>query len=74
MTDQQVSKDAEKIVGVVEEALPSASFKVKLEDGRVVFSYLSGRMRIRHIRVLVGDKVEVELDQYGQKGRITRRL
>ena len=67
-------KNITKHVGTVIEALPSTSFRVKLENGEDVLSYLAGKMRIYRIRVLVGDRVEVELDPYGGKGRIVRRL
>lgn len=60
--------------GVIIESLPNATFKVEMEDEKVVFAYLSGKMRLHRIKVLVGDKVEVLLDPYGEKGRITRRL
>ena len=60
--------------GVVEEALPNALFKVSLENGEVVLCYLAGKMRLHRIKVLVGDKVLLKLDQYGGKARITRRL
>jgi len=56
------------------ESLPSLTFKVKLSDDREVLARLSGKMRIYHIRVLVGDKVKVELSPYDQtKGRIVFR-
>ena len=62
-------------IGVVIEALPSTVFKVQIEPGgRVLLAYLSGKMRLHRIRVLVGDKVEVLLDSYGGKGRIIKRL
>jgi len=65
----------EKINGIVQETLPGATFRVKLDDGREVLAYASGKMRIYHIKILVGDKVVVELTQYDDKrGRITRRL
>ena len=70
-----MSKKLERIVGDVIEALPSAFFKVRLNEGQEVFTHLSGRMRLHRIRILPGDKVEVELSEYDQtKGRITRRL
>ena len=61
--------------GVVTEALPNTLFRVKL-DGKEeeIMAYLAGKMRINHIRVLVGDKVFLELDPYGGKGRIVKRL
>ncbi len=61
------------VTGVVTEALPNTHFKVKVED-KEILSYLSGKMRLHRIRVLVGDKVEVLLDPYGGKGRIIKRL
>lgn len=60
--------------GVVVESLPNATFRVELENEKIVFAYLSGKMRLHRIKVLVGDKVEVLLDQYEEKGRITRRF
>jgi len=69
------NKEKETVLGVVTEALPNTLFRVKLE-GREdeLLTYLSGKMRMNRIRVLVGDKVSVELDPYGGKGRISRRL
>lgn len=66
-------KDAHPVATVVE-SLPNAMFRVELEDGRQVLTYLSGKMHINKIRVLVGDKVAVQLDQYGERGRIVRRM
>ncbi|MBU4331528.1 translation initiation factor IF-1 [Patescibacteria group bacterium] len=61
--------------GTVTELLPSASFKVELEDGREILAYLSGRMRIHRIRLLPGDKVKVEMSPYDlDRGRITYRF
>ena len=62
------------VTGIVTEALPDTLFKVKLGDGKELLSFLSGRMRMNRIRVLIGDKVTVEIDPYGGKGRITRRM
>ena len=63
------------IIGVVTEALPNMLFRVKFEVGEERLAYLAGRMRHNHIRVLVGDRVEVEPDQYGgKKDRIVKRL
>jgi translation initiation factor IF-1 len=75
----------EKIVtvrGVITEALPSTLFRVKidqdsnesLEDGKEILAYLSGKMRMHRIKVLIGDTVEMVLDPYGGKGRIVKRL
>lgn len=63
------------IYGVVEEALPNALFRVKLDDTEeLVLAYLAGKMRKYRIRVLVGDKVGIVPEPYGGKGRITKRL
>ncbi len=67
--------DAEVVEGVVEEALPNTLFRVKIagkEDG-LVLAYLAGKMRLHRIKVLVGDKVQLQLDPYGGRARITRR-
>ncbi|MBP6949114.1 MAG: translation initiation factor IF-1 [Candidatus Pacebacteria bacterium] len=66
--------DIETIDGRVIEALPSTLFRVETVDGKVVISYLGGRMRVHKIKVLVGDKVTVQIDPYGGKGRIIKRL
>jgi len=62
--------------GRVTEALPNATFRVRLEEeGREIFVHLSGKMRLFYIRVLVGDHVKVELSPYDDtKGRIVQRL
>ena len=67
------SQDKE-IPGVVDEALPNTLFRVTLEGGEKVLAYLAGKMRLHRIKVLVGDKVLLQLDPYGGKARITRRL
>lgn len=64
----------EKITGVIIEALPDTNFRVKLENGQEVLCYLSGKMRMNYIRVMIGDKVALELSPDGQRGRIVRRL
>ena len=61
-------------VGTVMEALPNVMFRVELENGEVILAYMAGKMKLHRIKVLVGDKVEVELDQYGGKARLIRRL
>jgi translation initiation factor IF-1 len=63
------------VSGSVTEALPNAFFKVMREDtNEEILTYLSGKMRLHRIRVLIGDKVLVEIDPYGGKGRIVKRL
>ncbi len=65
----------EPVLGVVDEALPNTLFRVTLEEsGEQLLTYLSGKMRRYRIKVLVGDKVAVELEPYGGKGRIIKRL
>lgn len=61
--------------GVVHESLPATLFRVKLDDGREILAYLGGKMRVRHIKVLPGDRVRVEMSPYDEtKGRIVYRL
>ena len=68
-------KTVQTTTAQVFEALPNAFFKIKREDsGEEMLAYLSGRMRLNRIRVLIGDKVLVELDPYGGKGRIVKRV
>ena len=70
-----MSKDPKpEVQGVVVEALPNTMFKVKLENGDEILTFLAGKMRLNRIRVLLGDKVSLQLDPYGGKGRITRRF
>ncbi len=63
---------------MIVESLPNIMFRVKLDDppagGEEILSYLSGKMRLHRIRVLVGDKVLLELEPYGGKARIIKRL
>jgi translation initiation factor IF-1 len=63
----------ETSIGTVTEALPNALFRVKLQNEEKL-AYLSGKMRLNKIKVMIGDSVEVVLDPYGGKGRIVRRL
>ena len=62
-----------KVIGTVIEALPDTKFRVQLEDGRMILAYLAGKMRLHYIKVMIGDKVEMELSPDGDKGRITFR-
>ena len=72
---QKMSKeDAIEFQGVVSELLPNAMFKVKLDNDHEVIAHTSGKMRKNRIRVLLGDKVTVEMTPYDlTKGRITFR-
>jgi len=64
----------ETVKGTVIEAMPNTLFRVLVGDNREVISYLSGKMRMHKIRVLVGDTVEILEDPYGGKARIVKRL
>ena len=69
------SKPKNQATGTVVEALPNTLFRVELaETKEIILAYLAGKMRMNRIRVLIGDKVELELDPYGGKARISRRL
>jgi translation initiation factor IF-1 len=60
--------------GTVEEALPNAMFRVKLDTGHTVLAHVSGKMRVHFIRILPGDRVKVELSPYDlTRGRIIYR-
>jgi translation initiation factor IF-1 len=72
---QDKNKKDTSISGIIVESLPNAFFKVKREDTKEeILTYLSGKMRLHRIRVLIGDKVIVEIDPYGGKGRIVKRI
>lgn len=73
-----MTKEVLQLLGVVVEALPNATFRVKLLDERypdhIVLAHISGRMRINYIRILPGDKVTIEITPYDlTKGRIVFR-
>ena len=68
-------KEVIKMTGKVVEALPNAQFKVELENGHSIIAHISGKMRKHYIRLVPGDRVEVEMPPYDlTKGRITFRL
>jgi len=63
-----------KVEGTVIEALPGTQFRVELDNGHEVLAYLSGKMRKYYIRILLGDRVSVEMSPYDlSRGRITFR-
>ncbi|HEY5572722.1 MAG TPA: translation initiation factor IF-1 [Anaerolineales bacterium] len=71
-----MAKDEGKIQveGTVVEALPATQFKVRLDNGHEVLAYLSGKMRKYYIRILLGDRVRVEMSPYDlTRGRIVYR-
>lgn len=67
-------EDTLKLEGTVEELLPNMTFRVLLQNGLVVMAHLCGKMRMKNIRVLVGDVVTVEMSPYDlSKARIIYR-
>jgi translation initiation factor IF-1 len=77
----QQNKELER-TGTVVEALPNIMFRVELDskegdaegEKEVILAYLAGKMRLHRIRVLVGDRVIMEMEPYGGKARIIKRL
>lgn len=68
------AEDKIEIQGEVIEPLPNAMFRVKLDTGHIILARASGKMRLRHIRVLAGDRVRLELSPYDvSRGRIIYR-
>ena len=71
-TPQKIRQTA---TGVVLEAFPNALFKVKMDNEQgELLCYLAGKMRLHRIKILIGDRVEFVVDEYGGKGRIIRRM
>lgn len=69
------NKEVIKLTGKVVEALPNTQFVIELENGQRIIAYVSGKMRKHYIKLVPGDKVEVELTPYDlTKGRISFRL
>jgi translation initiation factor IF-1 len=67
-------KDVIKVEGTVTEALPGTQFRVELDNGHEVLAYLSGKMRRYYIRILLGDRVTLEMSPYDmERGRIVYR-
>ncbi|GIW65330.1 MAG: translation initiation factor IF-1 [Candidatus Parcubacteria bacterium] len=67
-------KNIPQVEGIVEEALPSLTFRVKSNDGKEILAHLAGKLKLHHIRILPGDKVVVEMGPDGRRGRIIKRL
>ncbi len=68
------NKDKQVKEGIVTEAFPNTLFNVKTANEETeILCYLSGKMRMHRIRVLIGDKVTYEVDDYGGKGKIIKR-
>jgi translation initiation factor IF-1 len=69
-----VSKEFIEVEGVVEECLPNAMFRVKIDQGPIILGHISGRMRQNKIQILTGDLVKLEISPYDlSKGRIVYR-
>ena len=67
--------EPEIVEGVVDEALPNTLFRVKVgNEQQSILAYLAGKMRLHRIKVLVGDRVTLQLDPYGGRARIIKRL
>ncbi len=67
-------EDVIEVEGIVEDALPNAKFRVRLENGHIVMAHISGRLRQNYIKILTGDRVTLELSPYDLScGRITWR-
>ena len=67
-------QDVIEIDGIVEETLPNANFKVKLQNGHEIRAHVPGKIRMNYIRILPGDRVTVEISPYDlTRGRITYR-
>jgi len=72
---EKKKKDVIEAEGTITEALPNAMFRVQLESGHNVLAHISGKMRMYYIRILLGDRVTVELSPYDlTRGRITYRF
>ena len=75
MNEKGANKQFIEMRGSVEELLPSANFRIKLENGQNIIGHLSGKMRMNHIRLLPGDEVKVEMSLYDlTKGRVVYRF
>ena len=73
-TSGKLSKQKIEVMGTVIEALKGGRFRVRLENGHEVLAYLSGKMRRYYIRILLGDRVKLELSPYDlTQGRIVYR-
>jgi translation initiation factor IF-1 len=69
-----MAKDVIEAEGIVLEPLPNAMFRVELANGHQILAHISGKMRMHYIRILPGDKVQVEISPYDlTKGRIVYR-
>lgn len=71
-----MANEKQIVTGIVVEALPNTLFRVQVDghtEDKPLLAFLAGKMTLNRIRVLIGDRVTMELDPYGGKARITRR-
>jgi len=69
------NKELIRMEGTITETLPSTTFRVKLDNGHEVLAHISGRIRVNYIRLLLGDRVIMEISPYDlTKGRIVQRI
>ena len=70
-----MSKEVIELQGTVEDALPNAMFRIRLDNGNLILAHVSGKIRVNYIKIVPGDVVIIEFSPYDlTKGRITRRL
>ena len=75
LVETKLNNKAQTAEGTVFETLPNTLFRVKIDgSGEEKLAYLAGKMRMNHIRIIIGDRVILELEPYGGKGRIIKRL
>ena len=73
-TNDSSNSDILETEGVVVEKLPNSKFRVKLKNGHVILAHIAGKMRMHYIKLVVGDRVKIEISRYDlTKGRITYR-
>lgn len=68
-----MNDDKPKQDGTIVDTLPDTKFRVRLDDGREVLAYLAGKMRLHYIKVIIGDRVTMEMSPDGMQGRIVYR-
>jgi translation initiation factor IF-1 len=71
---KELNQNEQMVVGTILDTLPNTTYRIELEDGRLMIAYLSGRMKRFRIKVLIGDKVEIVTDSSAEKGRVVKRL
>jgi translation initiation factor IF-1 len=73
-TKESSNSDILETEGVVVEKLPNSKFRVKLKNDHVILAHIAGKMRMHYIKLVVGDRVKIEISRYDlTKGRITYR-